>query len=164
MKIGQNEVASIEPFGMLKGKMVNLVRLRGGLNMATTKDDKGQDQVLSAASHQAILAYTLEQRFNDFQPMLMKSEHDSLITDSHSHFLSDELRNSGHDIYSIQNGLEVDFYITKQNVGVGLAKGIIENGVLLIKSLDVSKECLVAISSAVSEKVLSSGIKEVKIK
>ncbi len=164
MKILENEIASTEPFGMLNGKPVNLVKTRGGLNLATTTDAKGADTVLGAASHQAILAYTLEQRYSNFQPMLMKSEHDSLYAESHSHFLTDDLRKSGHDIYSIQNGSVVEFFVTKQNIRVGSAKATIENDLLLIKSLDASKEFISCLSGAVSEKALSAGIKNVKVK
>ena len=164
MKIEQNEIASVEPFGILNGKVINLTRLKGGLNMATMLDSKGEQTVLGVASHQAILAYTLEQRFSDFQPMIMKSEHETSQTESHSHFLSEDLRKSGYDIYSVQNGISVDFYLTKQNVRVGLAKADIENNVLLIKSLDVSKEYLSAMSSAVAEKALCAGLKDVKVK
>ena len=164
MKISENEVASVEPFGMLNGKQVNLVKLRGGLNLATTVGKNGGEDVLGAASHQAILCYTIEQRHPEFQPMLMKSEHESVHAESHSHFLTDDLRNSGHDIYSVQNGASVDFFVTKQNIKVGLVKATFENSALLIKSMDASKEFVACLSGAVSEKALSSGMKIVRMK
>ena len=116
MKIEQNQIASTEPFGMMDGRPVNLVRLAGGLNLATMLDAKGEDTVLGASSHQAILCYTIEQRFPSFQPMVMKSEGVKLHAESHSHFLTDNLRKSGHDIYSVQNGNDVEFYVTKQSL------------------------------------------------
>ncbi len=164
MKILENDIASIEPFGMLDGKPVNLIRTKGGLNLATMMDARGSDTVLGAASHQAILCYTIEQRFPSFQPMIMKSEGDKLTADSHSHFLSDDLRKSGHDIYSVQDGAGVDFFITKQNIKIGSAKSVIVGDLLLIKSLDASKEFVSCLSGAVSEKALSAGLKGVRIR
>ena len=164
MKILENDVASIEPFGMMDGKTVNLVRTKGGLNLATLMDAKGQEQVLGAASHQAILCYTIEQRFPNFQPMIMKSEGLKLTAESHSHFLTDTLRKSGHDIYSIQNGNDIEFFITKQSIKVGSANGSIKDNTLTINGLNVQKEYVNAISAAVSEKALSSGLKGVRVK
>lgn len=164
MKIPENEIASVEPFGMMDGKQVSLVRTRGGLNLATVADDKGSDTVLGAASHQAILCYTIEQRFPRFQPMIMKSEGLKLSAESHSHFLTDSLRKSGHDIYSIQNGNDIEFFVTKQSIKVGSANGSIEGNSLNIRSINVGKEFVTPISAAVSEKALSSGLKDVRVK
>ena len=162
MKIDQDQIASIEPFGMMEGKPVSLVCLKGGLNLATV-NKSGTDEVLGAASHRAILCYTIEQRFPRFQPMIMKSEGLKLTAESHSHFLSNDLRKSGHDIYSVQNGQQVDFFVTKQNIKVGNAEGTINGETLTIQSLNVAKEFVGSISSAVSEKALSSGAKNVKV-
>ena len=164
MKIEQSQIASTELFGMLDGKPVNLIRLVGGLNMAAIKNKNDEEEILGAASHQAILCYSVEQRFPSFQPAIMKSEGIKLTADSHSHFLSDDLRKSGHDIYSIQNANDIEFFVTKLNIKVGGATGSIENGSLLIKSLNVPKEAINAMSAAVSEKALSSGIKNVRVK
>jgi hypothetical protein len=168
MKILENDIASIEPFGMLDGKPVNLVRTKGGLNLATMMDAKGQDSVLGAASHQAILCYTVEQRFPTFQPMIMKSEGLKLNAESHSHFLSDDLRKSGHDIYSVQNGNHIEFYVTKQNIKVGYDNGKIEGDTLILTppvfphATDMG--LWNGLSKAVSEKALTSGLKRVRIK
>jgi len=164
MKIESDQITSTELFGMLDGKPVNLTRLKGGLNLAVTVDSKGNDTVLGAASHQAILCYSVEQRFPSFQPAIMKSEGIKLTADSHSHFLSDDLRKSGHDIYSIQNGSDIEFFVTKLNIKVGGANGSIKDNNLVISSLNVPKETVNAMSAAVSEKALSSGIKNVKVK
>ena len=165
MKISDNDIASIEPFGIIEGKPVNLVKTKGGLNLATMQDGKGQDTVLGAASHQAILCYTIEQRFPKFQPMIMKSEGLRLNAESHSHFLSDDLRKSGHDIYSVQNGNDVEFYITKQNIKVASVNSSIQdNYLIIVNPTNVLKEHVNAISCAVSEKALSSGLKTVKVK
>jgi hypothetical protein len=164
MKIEENQIKSVEPFGVMDGKQVNLVCLVGGLNLATVVGKNGTEDVLGAASHQAILCYSIEQRFPSFQPMLMKSETVKFDTESHSHFLTDDLRKSGHDIYSVQSGNDIQFYITKQNIKVGSANGSIQNNHLIVDSLNVPKECVTAISSAVSEKTLSVGLKGVKVK
>ncbi len=163
MQINENDIASIEPFGMMNGKAVNLVRTRGGLNLATTTDHTGRDTVLGAASHQAILSYTIEQRYPQFQPMIMKSEGIKATAESHSHFLSDDLRKSGHDIYSVQNGNQIEFYITKQNIKVASVNGSKTGSDLIISSLNVPKEYVPALSGAVSEKALSSGLTGVKV-
>lgn len=159
MKILENDIASTEPFGMLDGRQVNLTKTKGGLNLAVM-----DDQVLGAASHQAILCYTIEQRFPSFQPAIMKSESLRLNADSHSHFLTDSLRKSGHDVYSVQNGNNIEFFVTKQNIKVGSASGSIEDKHLVIRYLDSPKEFVTPISAAVSEKALSSGLKGVRIK
>ena len=163
MKISENEIASSEPFGILDGKQVSLVRTKGGLNLATVSDGSN-DTVLGAASHQAILCYTVEQRFPSFQPMLMKSEGLKLSAESHSHFLTDNLRKSGHDIYSVQNGNDVEFFVTKQSIKVGSANGSIRDNCLVIRSVNVGSDFVTPIYAAVSEKALSSGLKSVKVK
>lgn len=164
MKIEQDQIASVEPFGVLDGNPVSLTKLKGGLNLATTVDAKGQDTVLGAASHQAILCYSIEQRFPRFQPMIMKSEGLKLNAESHSHFLTNDLRKSGHDIYSIQNGNDIEFHITKQNIKVSCTNSSIKDNHLFIDPTTVKKEYISAISAAVSEKALSSGLKGVRIK
>jgi len=159
MKIDHDQIASIEPFGSLDGKPVSLTRLKGGLSLATMGDE-----VLGAASHQAILCYSIEQRYPNFHPPIAKSEGLKLEAEKHSHFLSDSLRKSGHDIYSIQNGSNVDFYVTKQNIKVGSANAVVSGDKLVIDNIQTSKEFVQALSSAVSEKALSSGLKDVKVK
>ncbi len=159
MKILESEIASTEPFGMIDGKEVKLVRMKGGLNLATLGSE-----VLGAASHQAILCYSVEQRYPKFQPMIMKSEGLRLTAESHSHFLTDNLRKSGHDIYSVQSGNLVDFYITKQSIKVGMAKGSVDGDRLVISSIDAPREFLSGLSGAVAEKVLSAGLKGMRVK
>lgn len=159
MKISENDIASVEPFGMLDGKPVNLTRTKGGLNLAVMGD-----QVLGAASHQAILCYSIEQRFPSFQPMLMKSEGLKLSAESHSHFLSDELRKSGHDIYSVQNGDQVSFFITRQNIRVGSILALVKGENLVVEHVEVPHEFIDSTYGAVSEKILNSGLKGLKVK
>ena len=163
MKILENDIASIEPFGMLDGRPVNLVATKGGLQMATHTDSKGNESVIGAASHRAILCYTLEQRFSNFQPMIMKSEKGiRLNADSHSHFLTDDLRKSGHDIFSVQNGQYLDFYATKLNVELGRISAHIGPDKILLVMGTVPKEFKDGVIAAISEKALCSGVKNVK--
>jgi hypothetical protein len=164
MKILENEIATIQPFGILDGKPVKLVTTKGGLNLATSLDSRGQEQVLGAASHQAILCYTIEQRFPNFQPMLMKSEGIKLEAESHSHFLTDSLRKSGHDIYSIQNSNDVEFYLTRQNIRVNSIKGSVQGDTLVVSGPTYGDSNWDSFSKAISEKALSIGLSKVKVK
>lgn len=168
MKISENDIASTELFGMLDGKPVNLLRTKGGLNLAVKTGVKGENEVIGAASHQAILCYNVEQRFPSFQPAIMKSERPDFQADKHSHFLPDSLRKSGYDIYSVQDGVSIDFFVTKQDVNsvlvTGSVHGVVIGDLLLVKSLDTSREFINCLSGAVSEKVLSEGLKGVRVK
>lgn len=164
MKILENDIASVEPFGMMDGKQVNLVRTKGGLNLATMLDAKGADTVLGAASHQAILCYTIEQRFPSFQPMIMKSEGLKLNAENHSHFLSDEIRKSGHDLFSVQNGNNIEFYLTKQSLKVGGVSTEVIGDTLYINRTGPFETPYRQLAGAISEKALSIGIKKVKVK
>lgn len=164
MKIDRDQIDSIEPFGMLDGKVVNLTRLKGGLNLATMMNPKGQEDVLGAASHQAILCYSIEQRFPSFQPRIMKSESMKVNAESHSHFLSDDLRKSGHDLFSIQNGNDIEFYLTKQSLEVGNVSTQVVGNTLYINPKGPFECPYKQFSGAISEKALSMGIKNVKVK
>jgi hypothetical protein len=164
MKISESDIASKELFGMLDGKPVNLLRTKGGLNLAVKTGSKGEDEVIGAASHQAILCYNVEQRFPSFQPAIMKSERPNFEADKHSHFLTDDLRKSGYDIYSIKDGIGIDFFITHQDIRIGSAHSVVIGDLLLVKSLDVSKDFVDCLSAAVSEKALSEGLKGVRVK
>lgn len=163
MQIDNNDISSIEPFGLLDGRPVSLIRTKGGLCLATMTDKYGAESVLGAASHQAILCHSVETRFSNFQPMIMKSEGLRLKAESHSHFLSDDLRKSGHDIFSVQNGNDIEFYVTKQNIRVGVeATSEIVGRTLMINHLMLSPEFSEAFAGAVSEKALTVGLSNVK--
>lgn len=163
MKISENDICSTEPFGMIDGNQVKLVTTKGGLNLATMTDHKGQDTVLGAASHRAILCYSIEQKFPNYHPPIMKSEGLKFDAESHSHFLTDDLRKSGHDIYSVQEGNSIDFYVTKLNIKVATINSSIKNGQLVVDSYSLPKEFVGGISGAVSEKALGVGLKGVKV-
>src|SRR5258706_429515 len=101
MKLTPNEIDSIEDAGMLDGAAVKLLRTKGGFWMAVGRPrGKFRDEALAAGSHPAIVRYNLERQFPGFQPAMMKSElaSDPSKVERHSHFLSDSLRKSGHDL------------------------------------------------------------------
>jgi hypothetical protein len=163
MKISENDISSTEPFGMIDGAPVKLVCTKGGLNLATMTDSKGNDTVLGAASHRAILCYSIEQKFPNYHPPIMKSEGLSFKAESHSHFLTQDLRKSGHDIYSVQEGNSIDFYVTRLDIKVATINSSIKNGQLVIDSYNLPKEFVSGVSGAVSEKALGTGLKGVKV-
>jgi hypothetical protein len=163
MKIGKDEIASIEPFGMIDGNPVQLNCLKGGLNLAVLTNKNGEDSVIGAASHRAILCYSIEQKFPNYHPPIMKSEGLTFNAESHSHFLTDDLRKSGHDIYSVQEGNSVDFYVTKLNIKVAVINSSVKDNQLVIDSYNLPREFVAGMSGAVSEKALGSGLKGVKV-
>ena len=161
MQIKPQEIHSIEDAGMLDNAPVKMIRTKGGFYIAVGKArGKAQEEALAAGSHPAIVKYNMEKQYPQFQPVMMKSEANiAPVVDKHSHFLSDELRKSGHDIYSIQNGPTVDFQITKQNFKVASVKGVFQNEELVLRNLNMSKEFAKALAGATTEKALSGGAK-----
>lgn len=158
MQITPNEISSIEDAGMLDGNPVKLLRTKGGFFMAIARPKgKLKEEAIAAGSHPAIVRFNIEKQYPDFQPAMMKSQSfsDSNIVDRHSHFLSDTLRKSGHDLYSIQNGSKVDFYLTKHNMNISSIKGNIVQDELILETLKISKDLSLPIASAVAEKALS---------
>lgn len=167
MKISQNEIAGIELLGILDGQEIQLVRTKGGLHLAVGRDRRGAETVLSAASHPAILSYNMEKNHPGFHSALLKSEKlDTGNADKHSHFLSDDLRKAGHDIYSVQTGDSVDFYVTHYDFKLEKASGEFKGDELVMSSIDrfVDSSFFPSLVSAVAEKALSKGIKKVGVK
>lgn len=167
MNITPNEVHSIEDAGMLDNSPVKMIRTKGGFWIAVGKPKgKMRDEALAAGSHPAIVRFNLKKNYMGFQPSLMKSEgaSDSSIVERHSHFLSEDLRKSGHDIYSVQDGLNVEFHITKHEVHVATVKGSVDTDHLTIKELAIPKEFAKAMAGATVEKATSCdlGLKLVK--
>lgn len=164
MQITENEIDTIEDAGVLNKKPVKMIRTKGGFWIACgTPKGKYKEEALAAGSHPAIVKFNLEKQFPEFQPSMMKSEHfsDGSIVEKHSHFLSEELRKSGHDIYSVQVGPNIDFHLTKHNNKISDAKGNLENEFLVIKNLNIPKEFSKAMAGAAVEKAISckSGLK-----
>lgn len=157
MQITPDDIDRIEEAGTINGKAVKLVRTRGGFWMALGKR-KGSysDEALAAGSHPAIVKYQLEKQYPEFQPVMMKSEgYIEPLVKSHSHFLSDDLRKSGHDIYSIQTGDSVEFQITKHNSMLATVSGNISASTLTLGDLEFPKEFGKAMAGATVEKAIS---------
>jgi len=166
MQITPNEIDSIEEAGMLDGSPVKMIRTKGGFWICVGKPKgKFKEEALSAGSHPAIVRFNVEKQHPDFQPAMMKSEllSDNTVVEKHSHYLSEDLRKSGHDVYSIQKGDNVEFHVTKNNINVSSVKGIIEKNALRIQSLNTSKEFSRALAGAATEKALSSGAATIKV-
>lgn len=166
MNITENEIESIEEAGTLNGSSVKLIRTKGGFWICTGKlKGKSKEEALSAGSHPAIVKFNLEKQYPDFQPSMMKSEAlaDGSIVEKHSHFLSEELRKSGHDIYSVQNGSDINFEITKHNIKVSSINSILEDDSLLVKKLNIAKEFVRGMAGAATEKAISCGVKKIKM-
>jgi hypothetical protein len=104
--------------------------------------------------------------FPSFQPALCKSENAGMdaIVDRHSHFLSDDLRKSGHDIYSIQEANNIEFQVTKHNIKVAGINGSIRDGSLILQDLSFPEEFKNSLAAATTEKAISCKTKAIKIK
>lgn len=166
MKIVPSEIASVEEAGMLDGSPVKLIRMKGGFWMSVGKPRNSiKDEVLAAGSHPAIVKFNLQKMYPGFQPSMMKSEdfNDSVIVEKHSHFLSQELRKSGHDLYSVQEGNKIDFHLTKYDTNVSSVKANVEKDSIVIKNLGITKEFSHALAGATVEKAKSCGAKRVKV-
>ena len=167
MQVTANEIDTIEEAGILDQAPVKLLRTKGGFWIAVGKPKgKFKEEALAAGSHPAIVKYNLEKQYPGFQASMMKSEafNNVEIVEKHSHFLSDDLRKSGHDVYSVQNGNNIEFYITKYDVKVNSFTGSLENKELVVDKPQVSKEFVRALAGATSEKALMSGVSKVKVR
>jgi hypothetical protein len=160
MNLTPNDIDIIENGGMLDGQDVKLVRTRGGFWMAVAKN-----KVLTGGSHPAIVKYTISKMYPSFQPAMCKSQEygaDALV-EKHSHFLSDALRKSGHDIYSVQQGNDVEFHITKNNFKISSLAATLNEDALNVNELKFPKEFVEAVSGAATEKALSCQAKKINI-
>lgn len=166
MQITPNEIASIEDAGMLDGNPVKLIRTKGGFWIAVSRlKGKIHEEAIAAGSHPAIVKYNIEKTYPGFQPSLMKSENfsDGSIVEKHSHFLGEELRKSGHDIYSVQVGTKIDFHITKQEVKLSTISTELDKGVMVVaKGVGFPREFVKAVAGATSEKAQSCGAHKIR--
>lgn len=167
MNITPNEIASVEEAGSLDSSPVKMIRTKGGFWIAVGKPrGRHKEEALAAGSHPAIVKYNMEKQYPDFQPSLMKSEsyNDSAVVDKHSHFLSDDLRKSGHDLYSIQEGTSVSFKLTHQNIEKHSASGFMRGRDLIISNISKMDPAIThAYAAAVTEKALSMKASSVKV-
>lgn len=158
MQITPNEIHSIEEAGSLDGSPVKMIRTKGGFWIACGKPKgKFREEAIAAGSHPAIVKFNLEKQFPGFQPSMMKSEafSDGALVEKHTHFLSEDLRKSGHDIYSVQEGDRVDFHITKHNAKIAAVNGLIDNDFLIISNLQMPQEFSRGMAGASVEKAIS---------
>lgn len=166
MNITPNEIESIEDAGLLDNTPVKMIKTRGGFWIAVGRPrGRLQEEALAAGSHPAIVKYNLERQHPGFQPAMHKSElmGPPATVERHSHFLSDELRKSGHDMYSVQTGDQIEFQVTRQNNHVASVVGNLEQGVLVFKDMNIDKKFTRALAGATSEKVLSCGAQKIRI-
>jgi hypothetical protein len=160
MQLTPNEIDSIEQVGTLSGHPVRMIRTKGGFFIAVSrKKGNAEEEAIGAGSHPAIVRYNLEKQFSEYVPNMMKSEgFADPIVDKHSHYLSEELRKSGHDIFSIQTGPAVEFKITKYNAQVAKVDCSLESDHLLIHELSIPKKFASALAGAATEKACSIGL------
>lgn len=165
MNITPEEIDTIEEAGMLDNSPVKLIRTKGGYWIAVgKKKGKAQDEALAAGSHPAIVKYNVEKMHPEFQPHMMKSEDGQReVVEQHSHFLSDDLRKSGHDIYSVQKGQAIDFHVTKYNMKVSTINGSLSGDSLVLDKLNIDKQFARALAGATTEKALSSKASKIKV-
>ena len=154
------DIDVVEDAGVLDGQPVRLARTKGGFWMAIHRG-----KVLAGGSHPAIVKHSVSKMYHGFQPVMCKSEgFEEAVVDQHSHFLSDDLRKSGHDIYSIQTADQVEFQITKNNLKLASVSGSIQNDALVINELRFPKEFAKAMAGATTEKALDCKMKAIKVK
>lgn len=161
MQITPNEIHSIEEAGMLDSAPVKMIRTKGGFWIAVGKPrGKFREEAIAAGSHPAIVKFNLEKQYPGFQPAMMKSAEfsDTTVVERHTHFLTEELRKSGHDIYSVQDGDRVDFHITKHNVKIASVNGLVDKGMLTISDLNIPKEFSRGMAGASVEKAISCNV------
>lgn len=166
MNITPNEIESIEDVGMMNGAPVKILRTKGGFHIAVGRNGKPTDEALAAGSHPAIVKYNLEKQYAGFQPNMMKSEGalNPAVVTKHSHYLSEELRKSGHDVYAVQTGQNIEFQITKQDIKIGSAVGVLRNDSLMMKhDMNVPQEFSGALAGAAAEKAIACGASKVRI-
>ena len=77
--------------------------------------------------------------------------------------MSDVLRKSGHNLYSVQTGDKVEFQVTKENAAVATLEGSFENGTLVLNKTEIDKKFTRALAGATAEKVLSEGTTKIRI-
>lgn len=167
MKITAEEIAAIEEAGMLDQQPIKMIRTKGGFWIAVGKlRGRFNEEALAAGSHPAIVKWQLTKKYPQFQESLMKSEAFSEVSaqvEQHSHFLTEELRKSGHEVFSVQSGDDLAFHVTKQGIKVGEVYGHIQEESVVIKKISAPKEFARALAGATAEKALSCGAKKLKI-
>jgi hypothetical protein len=167
MKLTEKDVKSVESFGELNGKELKLLITKGGFNIIMGKrPGSNEEECLTAGSHPAICRFNLIKQFkNSYAPAMMKSSlyNDSSIVENHSHFLSDDLRKSGHEIHSIQSDSHISFHVTKHGIKVADVDTYVQDKVLVFPSLKAPKEFSRGLAGAATEKSIVLGLDKLKI-
>lgn len=160
MDLKPDDIDQVDDAGILDGQPVKMIRTKGGFYMAVHKG-----KVMSGGSHPAIVRHRLSKMCPNFQPVMCKSEgFEDAVVDQHSHYLSDELRKSGHDIYSLQTASNIEFQITKNNLKIASVIGSIQDNSLFIDELKFPKQFSKAMAGATTEKALDCKLKTIKVK
>lgn len=166
MNITPDEISEIEDIGLMHGNPVRLLRTRGGFYICVgTPQGKNKEEALAAGSHPAIVKYNLEKQYTGYQPALQKSEisMNPAVVVKHSHFLSEDLRKSGHDVYSVQAGTNIEFQVTKHDIKIGTVQATLEKDSIVVNNMQIGKEFSHAMAGATAEKALSCGAAKVRI-
>lgn len=169
MQLTPEEIDTIEEAGVMNGGPVRMIRTKGGFWIAIGRPKgKFKDEAIAAGSHPAIVKYNVEKQYPDFQPAMMKSEHfsDGAHVDGHSHFLSEDLRKSGHDVYSVQFGTHIDFHVTKHGMNVASIRGDLKENSLVFENvnLKIPQEMVRALSGATIERAAALNLERVGFK
>lgn len=166
MKLTEKDIESIENFGELNGKEVKLLKTRGGFHIVMgIRPGSKTEECLTAGSHPAICRFNMQKQFKSYAPSMMKSAsyNDMSFVENHSHFLSEELRKSGHEIHSVQSGNQISFHISKLGIKIADIETYIQDKVLVFPSLKAPKEFARGLAGAATEKVVSTGALKLKI-
>lgn len=166
MEITPNEIESVEEIGMLNNEPVKMLRTRGGFHLAVGKQkNKKKDEILAAGNHPAVVKFNLEKNNPEFKPAMLKSELsiDNQVVNDHNHFLSKEQLSSGHEIFSVQDGIKIEFQLIKNDIRLSSTIGVLEQNELVIKNINISQEFSKALAGAIAEKALVCGIHKVTV-
>lgn len=160
MKLTSNDILTVHEIGTINKNPVKLLRTKGGYWIAVgRKKGSVSEEPLGAGSHSAIVKFNLEKQYPDFEPVLVKSESGfEPIVEKHSHFLNEDLKKSGHDIYSIQTGNDVEFQITKNNLKISGVNGKIDIDYLSLNNLSIPKQFTKALAGATVQKAVSCNV------
>lgn len=167
MKLTEKDIASIEPFGELNGKEVKLLKTKGGFHIVMgMRPGSHSEECLAAGSHPGICRFSMQKQFKkSYAPAMMKSAlyNDAAVVESHSHFLSDDLRKSGHEIHSIHSGDQISFHISKCGIKVADVDTYIQGDILVFPSLKAPKIFARGLAGAATEKASTLKISKLKI-
>lgn len=160
MKLTPNDILTVHEIGTINRNPVKLLRTKGGYWIAVgRKKGSVSEEPLGAGSHSAIVKFNLEKQYPDFEPALTKSEGGfEPIVENHSHFLNEDLKKGGYDVYSIQTGNDIEFQITKDNLKISGTNGKIDVDYLCLDNLNIPKQFTKALAGATVEKAVSCNV------